>query len=69
MSGMWKNWFPIALAILWIAMAAMAMVDFASFAATTRPQKVVATQEKPLHSSKTAMKTRGRLGPPLSMKD
>jgi hypothetical protein len=66
---MWKNWFPIALAILWIAMAAMALVDFASFAATTRPQKAVATQEKPLHSSQTAMKTRARSGSPLSMRN
>ena len=30
--------FPIALAILWVVMAAMAMVDFASFTATTQPQ-------------------------------
>ena len=69
MSGIRRNWFPIALAILWIAMAAMAMVDFASFAATTRPQKTVATEEKPLHSCETAMKTRAGIGPPLSMKD
>jgi hypothetical protein len=66
---MWRNWFPIALAILWIAMAAMAIADFASFAATTQPQKAVATQEKPLHSSKTAMKSRARVGQPLSMHD
>jgi hypothetical protein len=28
--------FPIALAIAWVVMAAMAMVDFASFTATTQ---------------------------------
>jgi hypothetical protein len=66
--GVRKNWFPIALAILWIAMAAMAMVDFASFAATTQPQKPVATQEKPLHSSRAALKTHGRLGPRVAMR-
>ena len=55
-----KNWFPIALAILWIAMAAMAIVDFASFAATTRPQKAVATQEKPVHSVRTMAKSARR---------
>src|SRR6266850_2122338 len=53
-----KNWFPIALAVLWIAMAAMAIVDFASFAATTRPQKVVAAPERPLHSA--AITSHGR---------
>jgi len=55
-----KNWFPIALAILWIAMAAMAIVDFASFAATTRPQKAVAAQEKPVHSVRTMAKSARR---------
>jgi hypothetical protein len=55
-----KNWFPIALAVLWIAMAAMAIVDFASFAATTRPQKVVAAEEKPLHSARTTITRHGR---------
>ena len=56
-----KNWFPIALAALWIAMAAMAMVDFASFAATTRrPEKVVAAEEKPLHSARTTITRHGR---------
>jgi hypothetical protein len=48
--GVWKNWFPIVLAILWVAMAALAMVDFASFNAATAPRKGVAAQEKPLHS-------------------
>jgi hypothetical protein len=60
-----KNWFPIALAILWIAMAAMAMVDFANFAATTTPRKAVTTQEKPLHSSRTVAKLRA--GNPRSL--
>jgi hypothetical protein len=63
--GLWKNWFPIALAILWIAMAAMAMVDFASFAATTQPRKAVAAQEKPLHSSQRATaRTQGGMALP-----
>lgn len=35
--GVRKLLFPIALAILWVVMAALAMVDFASFSATTRP--------------------------------
>jgi hypothetical protein len=34
--------FPIVLAIVWVAMAAMAMVDFASFTATTQPRPKVA---------------------------
>lgn len=33
--------FPVALAILWVVMAAMAMVDFASFDATTRGSRPV----------------------------
>ena len=47
-----RHWFPIALAILWVAMAAMAIADFASFAATTQPRRAVAKQqERPLHST------------------
>jgi cytochrome c-type biogenesis protein CcmH/NrfG len=46
-----KNWFPIVLAILWVAMAALAMVDFANFNAATAPRKAVAKQERPLHST------------------
>ena len=44
--GARKLMFPIALAIAWVVMAAMAMVDFATFSATTRaPQApVVATR-------------------------
>jgi len=44
--GARKLMFPIALAIAWVLMAAMAMVDFATFSATTRaPQApVVATR-------------------------
>ena len=61
--GLRKHWFPIALAILWVAMAAMAIVDFASFAATTQPRKAVAKQERPLHSTRTA----GRPAPRLSL--
>ena len=48
---LWKNWFPIALAIVWVAMAAMAMVDFATFNAATRPQKPVVKVERPVHSA------------------
>ena len=33
--GVRKLAFPIALAIVWVTMAALAMVDFASFAETT----------------------------------
>ena len=39
--GVRKLMFPIALAILWVLMAAMAMVDFASFTATTQPQRAI----------------------------
>jgi len=62
-----RNWFPITLAILWIAMAAMAMVDFANFASTTTRAKVVVQQEKPLHSSRTVAKTLVRAGNPRSL--
>jgi hypothetical protein len=31
--------FPIVLAMVWVVMAAMAIVDFASFSAATQPQK------------------------------
>jgi hypothetical protein len=48
---LWKNWFPIALAILWVVMAAMAMADFASFNAATAPRKAVVKQERPVHSA------------------
>ena len=48
---LWKNWFPIALAVLWVVMAAMAMADFASFNAATAPRKPVVKQERPLHST------------------
>lgn len=61
-----KHWFPIALAILWVAMAAMAIVDFASFAATTQPRRAVAKQERPLHSTRTAGRPAPRLSPPRS---
>jgi hypothetical protein len=49
--GLWKNWFPIALAILWIVMAAMAIVDFASFNAATAPRRPLVKQEHPVHSA------------------
>ncbi len=38
--GARKMAFPIALAIVWVVMAAMAMVDFASFTSTTQPRPV-----------------------------
>ena len=55
--GVRKLWFPIALAIVWIVMAALAMVDFATFSATTRPEPQVV--ERP-HTSQHA---RGRSSP------
>lgn len=51
--GLRQLWFPIALAILWVAMAALAMVDFANFAASTQPRRAVAKQERPLHSTRS----------------
>ena len=36
--------FPIALAIVWVLMAALAMVDFASFSATTSAQPRIRIQ-------------------------
>jgi hypothetical protein len=36
--GARKMLFPIALAILWVLLAAMAMADFASFSETTQPR-------------------------------
>jgi hypothetical protein len=64
--GMRRHWFPIALAILWVAMAAMAIADFASFAAATQPQRAVAKQERPLHSTQTAGRPALRRGLPRS---
>lgn len=49
--GARKLIFPIALAILWVIMAAMAMVDFASFDATTRPSRPMISTQKPLRTS------------------
>ena len=49
--GVWRNWFPIALAFLWVLLAAMAVVDFASFSAATAPRRAVATEVKPVHSA------------------
>ena len=34
--------FPIVLAMVWVAMAAMAMVDFASFSAATKAPQAIA---------------------------
>jgi hypothetical protein len=48
--GVRKLVFPIALAILWVLMAAMAMVDFASFTATTQPQHAPRVVAQPLRS-------------------
>lgn len=48
--GTIKLLFPVALAVIWLLMAAMAVVDFASFnAATTgkRPAAVVKTVRGP----------------------
>jgi hypothetical protein len=48
-----RLWFPIALAIVWVLMAAMVMADFASFDEATRTlrQAVVA---QPLHGARPA---------------
>ena len=64
--GLRKLWFPIALAILWVAVAALAMVDFANFAAATQPRRTVAKQERPLHSNRTAGRPVARPGQPRS---
>jgi len=39
--GARKLFFPIALAILWVVLAAMAMADFASFTEATQPRHSV----------------------------
>jgi hypothetical protein len=39
--------FPIVLAMVWVAMAAMAMVDFASFSAATQAPKVAIAAAAP----------------------
>ena len=58
--GAKKLVFPIALAIVWVIMAAMAMADFASFDATTRPSRMISL-EKPL---RTSQKAQGRAARP-----
>jgi len=55
--GARKLIFPIALAILWVIMAAMAMVDFASFDATTRPSRPAVSMQKPLRTSQVDGRT------------
>ncbi len=47
--GARKMLFPIALAVVWVLMAAMAMADLARFAASTQPPQSVA--EQPVHTS------------------
>jgi hypothetical protein len=54
--GVRKLIFPIVLAIVWVVMAAMAMVDFASFEATTRPSREPVA-ERP---QKTSARHQGR---------
>jgi hypothetical protein len=46
--GVRKLWFPILLAVLWVLMTAMAMVDFADFSATTQPPQ---RAEQPIRNS------------------
>jgi hypothetical protein len=58
--GAKKLIFPIALAILWVVMTAMAMVDFASFDATTRPSRI--SMEKP--RPRTSLKAQGKSASP-----
>jgi hypothetical protein len=57
---LWKNWFPIALAIVWVVMAAMAMADFASFNAATAPRRPVVKQERPVHSTLSRVRPAAR---------
>jgi len=58
--------FPIALAIVWVAMAAMAMVDFASFeAATVHSRPVVARVAAP---AQTPSLPQGRTGARLAFR-
>jgi hypothetical protein len=54
--GIKKLAFPIVLAIVWILMAAMAIADFASFDATTRPSRA-AVAERP---TKVSARPQGR---------
>lgn len=50
--GALKLMFPIALAIVWLLMAALAMVDFAAFdAATHEPPAAVVTPTRGTHTS------------------
>ena len=45
--GFRQMMFPIALAIVWVVMAAMTMVDFASFTATTQPHRPTVARMAP----------------------
>jgi hypothetical protein len=45
--GLKHMMFPIALAIVWVVMAAMTMVDFASFTATTHPHRPTVARVAP----------------------
>lgn len=51
--GFRKLMFPIALAIVWVVMCAMAMADFAGFDAATRDQRpaVAAVKAPPSRSA------------------
>lgn len=57
--------FPIALAIVWVVMAAMAMVDFASFTATTQHRPAVA---RTAPTSQHPTLPQGRTGARLAMR-
>ena len=53
--GVRKLLFPIALAIVWVLMAAMAMADFAAFSETTRPLAPRPRAEQPIRNSQHAL--------------
>jgi hypothetical protein len=52
--GARKLLFPIVLALVWLVMAAMAMVDFASFNAATTRRKPPAATVKVVRGARTS---------------
>ncbi|HEY6910820.1 MAG TPA: hypothetical protein VI356_15680 [Myxococcales bacterium] len=62
--GFRQMMFPIALAIVWVVMAAMAMVDFASFTATTQPHRPAVARVAPAQHPALPQ---GRIGARLAL--
>jgi hypothetical protein len=62
-----KLLFPIALAIVWVVMAAMAMVDFASFTATTQRRRPSVARVAP--ASQAPALPQGRNGARLALRN